>query len=198
LRFRASRTILATLTIFVQRANLATPRRMRYSEAWASRLQTAESSMARRCFNFAALCSANVFGLLAIAYLVAGAGDPWQRSFNVSQGCRLSLFALGFDSRLVVFDSPDDGPYYGGIIYLFSGATDPGAADPNRPKVTAFGDTAGIYYRLIRWRDGTAAWTLSLNLLYPMAVASLLPLAWLLQYWRRRRQSGSSASHVVI
>lgn len=159
--------------------------------------------MARRCFNLAALCSANVLGVLAIAYLLAGGGDPWQHSLRVSPWCRLSLFARGHDSRLVVFDdSSSNGPYYGGIIYLFSGTTDPGAADPNRPKVTAFGDTAGIYYRLIRWADGTVAWTLSLNLLYPMAIASLLPLIWLFRYSRRSRQpvrhSGSPAPHVVV
>lgn len=47
----------------------------------------------------------------------------------------------------------------------------------------AFGDTLGIYYRYFRWTvSGATLWTLSVSLVYPLAMFTVLPLVWA---WRR-------------
>ena len=130
-----------------------------------------------RLFSGLAIFSAAIAVVLAIAYVVAGSVDPTKQFIRIADACYLSIEGRGVDSRLVLFNHSDYGPYHGGIISL---------GEPNPPRVSGFGDIVGIYYRDIRWSDGAVLWTLSINLFYPIAITSLLPLAWVaLRRWRR-------------
>ncbi len=139
--------------------------------------------MANRLLNIAALGSATIFCLIIVAWLIAGHFDPRRQFVSLSRECHLSIDHRGEDGRLEIFNDANYGPYAGSII-AFTG-------DPNGPSISGFGDTAGIYYRLIRWPNGTSLWTLSVSLSYPLIVAAVLPAIWL---FRRSRRVGGIQS----
>jgi hypothetical protein len=124
--------------------------------------------MANRLLNFAAVVSGAIFLLVLAAWFVAGRIDPRTQCVTVP-GMRISVDAGGRDRRLEV--------YHGSICGLYSDTfTDTVRGDP-RERVSKLGDVAGIFFYRIRWPNGVVWWTLSLSLLYPLAVASVLP-AW--------------------
>lgn len=135
--------------------------------------------MQNRLFNVASVVSAVLLCLIVVAWFAAGAVDPRKHFVCLSNGWHLSINARGADARLQVFNDPSYGPYIGSIIGL--------AGDRNGPKVSGVGDVAGVYYRMIRWPDGTSLWTLSLSLVYPLLVTLPLPLTWLIRRSRRPR-----------
>lgn len=138
--------------------------------------------MAARLFNLAAACSAVALCLIAVAWLAAAGVDPRRQAVAVPGGF-LSLHARGIDRRVELFSDAANGPYHGSIIGITSRA-----GRTNGPATTAFGDTAGVYYRRFRWPDGRELWTLSVSLLYPLALAGIVPLIWLARRVRRRRE----------
>jgi hypothetical protein len=88
------------------------------------------------------------------------------------------------NGRASFFNMKDYGPYHGSVISLSSGEETAYSAFAER---RGFGDTLGIYYRYFRWADsGIILWTLSVTLLYPMIVFSLLPLTWAWKRWRAK------------
>jgi len=138
--------------------------------------------MATRLFNLSASLSAAACCLLVAASPSASNVDPRKQFLSLSRGCHFSIDARGADARLALFDNAAYGPYSGSIIAI----TSPGR--PSGVRVTSFGDTAGVYYRFIRWPDGRSLWTLSLSLLYPLAASALLPIIWLIRRPYRPRR----------
>ncbi|QOV87379.1 hypothetical protein [Humisphaera borealis] len=140
--------------------------------------------MVNRLFNLASLLSAIAFCVVVVAW-VAAAGidpgiDPRKQFLSVSPDFHVSLGARGADARVKVFNDSTYGPYAGSIVGF--------AGDPNGPTTSGFGDFAGVYYRMIRWPNGSSLWTLSLSLFYPLLAASALPIAWRVRRWRRSRK----------
>ena len=76
------------------------------------------------------------------------------------------------------------GPYRGSVIAMGS--------SPN-PTMTGFGDTAGIYYRIIRWPGGNVLWTLSVSLAYPLVMTMVIPVVWII-----RRKLGTRRGFAVV
>jgi hypothetical protein len=145
--------------------------------------------VANRLFNLATAVSAVVLCLVVVAWFAASAVDPRKQFVSLSGSCHLSLDARGADARLQVFNDSNHGPY-GGSIIAVSGA----GGSSNDPQVSGVGDVAGIYYRMIRWQDGTSLSTLSLSLAYPLLLAALLPFVWLVRRSRRRSPNAESAT----
>lgn len=135
--------------------------------------------MANRLFNIAALVSTIAFCLIVIGWAVAWRVDSRKQFVSLAASCHISIEAHGLDARLVVFNEASYGPYSGSIIGI--------ANDPSRPKVSGVGDVAGIYYRHILWPNGASLWTFSLGLAYPLVVATILPVLWVI---RRRHRRG--------
>ena len=132
--------------------------------------------MANRLFNVAAALSALAFCLVALAWILAGIVEPRRQHLSFSSRFHLSILARGADARMVIFNDASYGPYRGSIIGI--------AGNPNNPKVSGVGDVAGVYYRHIRWPDGESLWTLALSLAYPLLLAGVLPVAWLIRRTR--------------
>lgn len=142
--------------------------------------------LAKRLFNIAALLSAIAFCLTLVAWNAAGNIDPRTPFLSLSDHCHLGLRTRGsLDARLQVFNDASYGPYSGSIIGVSAGGRGPTSA-PVWPKVWGIGDDAGVYYRMIRWQDGTSLWTLSLSLAYPLIAAALLPAVWIVRRSRRK------------
>lgn len=120
-----------------------------------------------------------------IAWIAAGHVDALTQFISLSDACHISLDARDMDARLVLFNDASYGPFLGSIISMAPG--------PNGAKVSGIGDVAGIYYRMIRWPNGDFHWTLSLSLVYPLVIAMVLPLIWLI---RRSRRRGGRGFHI--
>ncbi len=146
--------------------------------------RSVSQAMFRHLLNIAGMLSAVVFWLIVMAWMTAGHVDPRKHFVSFGRDCHLSIDAWGAAARLEVFNDSYYGPYSGSIIG-FSSAKSP-AVDPNGPRVWAFGDTAGIYFRRFRWPSGKSLWTLSISLLYPLALSCILPIVW---FTSRRRAS---------
>jgi len=84
--------------------------------------------------------------------------------------------------RLELFNDAKFGPYHGQILDV---AVPEGY--PPRPGVkwVGFGETAGIYFRWIRWPNGRLVWTLALSLMYPLLASAVIPFIWLARRYRR-------------
>jgi hypothetical protein len=136
--------------------------------------------MANRIFNIFAAMSAIAFCLVVVAWLAAASVDPRKHFVSVSRNCHFSIDFRGADARFEVFNDSSYGPYSGSIVGI--------ARDPNGPRVSGVGDSAGIYYRRIYWPNGVWLWTLSLSLIYPLLIASGLPAVWLVRRARRSRR----------
>ncbi len=138
------------------------------------------AAMAKSIFNIAAILSTVAFCLIVATWLIAGSFNPRKQFVSISRGCYISIDARGNDVRLEVFNDSTYGPYAGSIVGI--------AGDPNGPRISGIGDTAGLYYRFIRWPNGTSLWTLALSLFYPAVVTLLLPLIWIVRHSPRRRR----------
>ena len=134
--------------------------------------------MRRGALSITALGSAILAILIAATWLSAIFFDLSQHRISWSPTCHLNIEARGIDARVNVFNDVEYGPYGGSIIYI--------EGMPNRPTMTGFGDTAGIYYRFIQWPDGGTLWTLSVSLAYPLLVTLFLPVVWMVKYKRQK------------
>jgi hypothetical protein len=138
--------------------------------------------VARHLSNFATLCSLIAASLILVAWPLARHTDPRTQRVQLGSQRYVSLDAYGpdgRDARLVIFNL-SFGPYCGGIVGVGT-------------RVSGFGDTLGIYYRRLTSADIPGSWwTLRISLAYPLVVAVVLPLVWLLQRrWLTRAQRGS-------
>jgi len=137
--------------------------------------------MSRRLFNALSLISA--------VYLL-GTVNLWIWSFWADARTQSLSFANDFHvaaerGRLSFFNDKDYGPYRGSIIAIVS---EEWPMERIFSKHQAFGETLGIYYRYFRWADsGAVLWTLSISLIYPLILFSLLPAIWIVL---RRQQIG--------
>lgn len=133
--------------------------------------------LARR---LSAVCAAAI----VVAWIVVSCGlvDPQRHRIRLGPSCHVSL--QHFDgASIVIFNDGDYGPYRGSIVGL--------AGDPNGPIAHGFGSTAGIYYRHFRWPDGSTLWTLSVSLIYPLMLASILPIGSAVIALRQRLKAAS-------
>jgi hypothetical protein len=138
--------------------------------------------MRPRLFTLASAISTLLFVLLGVAWLLAARYDTLNPSgtqfLSLSSRFHVTIDAHAFPARIVFFSDSTFGPY--------AGAISAGRATPTAPQITRFGDTAGIYYRHFRWPNGKTLWTLSLSLLYPLSLCTILPTLWLLRRSRLR------------
>lgn len=96
--------------------------------------------------------------------------DPSKQNISFGENFHVSVL----DGRIWFF-SDMSGPYQGGIIAL---------SDDGEPKLVrrGFGDFAGICYRYFRRTEWPhSLWTLSVSLLYPLAIFAPIPV------WRGMR-----------
>jgi len=150
--------------------------------------------MLRRLLNIASMLSAVVCCLIVMACMMAGHVDPRKHFVSFSHDSHLSIDGRGTDARLEVYSDLTVGPYHGGIIGMSSAKYEYPTVDPTGPRVWAFGDTAGIYFRMFRWPSGKSLWTLSISLLYPLAASCILPIVWFTLRRQARRQGFPLAS----
>lgn len=113
--------------------------------------------------------------LLLIGYTIS----PDEKYISLSANFHVSILNDGLDSRIVCFNDANAGPYRGSLV---------GFAGDDYPHTTAFGSSAGIYYRHFEWPD-TTLWTLMISLWYPIAVSALLPTRYLIRRSRHQSQS---------
>src|SRR5688572_13230137 len=74
-----------------------------------------------RMLNLAAGCSALIFGVIVLAWLIGDAIDPSQHFISLSSHCHLSLRAHGPDVRLVIFNDAHFGPNVGNTTFSIAG-----------------------------------------------------------------------------
>ena len=96
------------------------------------------------------------------------------------------------DSRLVLFNDAEYGPYRGSIIGLVDAD---GSIYPPLEREESFGDSWGVYYRHFQWSDSTL-WTLMVTLWYPIALFAIMPFVSLVCSTVRRRHQ-TSQNHAV-
>ncbi|MDX1964038.1 MAG: hypothetical protein SFX18_12860 [Pirellulales bacterium] len=115
-------------------------------------------------------------------FLLCSHLDPWKNYLSISEEFHISIWGRGWDSRIVVFNDAEYGPYRGSIISL----VDANGNDLNpRVREVAFGTYAGIYYRYFEWIDDTL-WTFMLSMWYPIIVFAIIPLGHILIYIKKR------------
>jgi hypothetical protein len=132
-----------------------------------------------RLFNFATTCYVIGFCLTVIAWLAAAALDRHAQFLSLSSNCHVSI-GWWPNARLCVFNDGYYGPYEGSII----GAK----GSPLNPQEWAFGDFAGIYFRLFRWPTGQLLWTLEVSLAYPSIACLPLTVLWIIRRSSRKRR----------
>ena len=125
------------------------------------------TAVANRLFNIVAICSAVVCLAFTVACFLAGSVDPIQRFLTLRQNFHVSIDQRPYGPALEVFNDSSYGPYRGSIISVSS----PGR--PSEVKSRGF-DFVGVYCRHFRWPNGTKLWTLSLSLIYLVAMSAAL------------------------
>jgi hypothetical protein len=118
-----------------------------------------------RSFNLATI----LFVLTVAAFMGAACVrlDPRANALHITKRCHVGLTHWREGPRIVLFNDAQSGPYTGSIISM--------VGDPRPPTCTGFGDTAGIYIRIIRWPNGGSLWTVAVTLWYPVALAGIWP-----------------------
>ncbi|MCC7146010.1 MAG: hypothetical protein IT443_06155 [Phycisphaeraceae bacterium] len=132
--------------------------------------------MAHRIFNLAVLVSVIGLAITCALGLTAGRGhfDPVQHRLTLTDHFYVGI--MNQPSVRLVFFNNSLGPYTGSTYYI-----GPAGQDDSAPQVAGFGDTWGIYYRLIRPSQespDTTAWTLSISLAYFLVLFAILPCLW--------------------
>jgi hypothetical protein len=125
--------------------------------------------------------SAALLGLTLFLAAVSIRLDP--RPYHISVGNHFHLSVQ--DGCLLIFNDANYGPYNGSII-------DVSSAEEKEPagailEKNGFGDSVILYYRYYR-TDQWTLWTLSVSLLYPMALFAMLPVIWSIRALVRRRR----------
>lgn len=133
--------------------------------------------MFRRIFNILSLISGSLLACTIVLWAWSFWADARKHCISFSTDFHFAVQ----DGRVSFFNDKEYGPYRGSIIALTS---------PEWPierifsERRGFGDTAGIYYRYFRWADsGAVLWTLSVSLVYPLVVFTLLPAIWGWKRW---------------
>jgi hypothetical protein len=151
--------------------------------------KSGDLALANRLFNFAALCSIIAFCVALMVLVVPPRLNTSTQRLRVAGRWYVSIDGYDDHDVRIVFFNAREGPYYGGILWNAG----PHGVMPGTPTPVAFGDTLGIYYRSIPFPPsptGTFWWkTLRISLIYPLVLASVLPLAWLFRQSRTKRKS---------
>jgi hypothetical protein len=133
--------------------------------------------VANRLYNVGAICSGVVFCLLLAASMAAYHVDPRKRFLSPRPGVHITIDSR-FGPAIEVFSDASYGPYTGSIISISA----PGKAASVRSE--GF-DGIGVYYRCFRWPGGTSLWTLSVSLIYFLALSAVPPVIWIARRARR-------------
>lgn len=111
-----------------------------------------------------AMCVA-MLCLFVLLFLLGYATNPWDHNLSLSQAFHVGVWSKGLDSRIVVFNDSDYGPYRGSIVGLAGG---------EHPHTNAF-DVVGVYYRHFAWSE-SVLWTLMVSVWYPILFLSIWPV----------------------
>ena len=92
-------------------------------------------------------------------------GGESRDHLSLSPSFHFGVASRGLESRLILFNDSQYGPYRGSIVRWWGVM--------NR-STTGFGDAFGIYYRHFVWSDGRVLWTLFVSLWYPLVLFGTL------------------------
>ena len=138
--------------------------------------------MARRVFKIVTVVSTAMLAISVLLFLAGYVFSPWDHYMSFSDDSHVGVWARGLDSRIVLFNDAEYGPYCGSIIGLVD--VDGNVHRPLEHE-EAFGDSWGIYYRYFQWPD-SRLWTLMVTLWYPILFFSIVPVIGLLRWTLRR------------
>jgi len=134
-------------------------------------------------FQILAAVSTVVLGSLMILWFLAQSIEPRSQHLSLGSGFHVSASGSMAKPRLDFFNDTVYGPYRGGIISVSGSGGGGGGPDTTY----YFGDVAGIYYRYFYWRTGAVWWTLSVSMFYPIVIACVVPVAWMIRRVGKRR-----------
>jgi hypothetical protein len=135
-------------------------------------------AMALRLFKIASLLSAITAVLLATMWVLIDRIDPMSQ-VGVANHWGVSVCA---PDRLCVFN----GPHSNDGVIPYNAVPKAGLAPYDGRYTTGF-NRLGIWYKHMPCPDGSWWWTVELNFAYPLTVALILPVVWLI--WSVRRSA---------
>jgi hypothetical protein len=104
--------------------------------------------------------------------------NPWEHHIVLGPKLAVGVWGLWeweWDTRVVIWDDLEYGPYRGSIYNV---------SDGQGPRMRGF-DGIGIYYRNLEAGSQSRFWTLMVSLWYPVILFAILPVIYL---WRKRRR----------
>lgn len=90
--------------------------------------------------------------------------NPKSQYLSLGKSLHVSAESRGLDSRVVIFNDSEFGPYHGSTL---------GIEEDTFPQKKGFGDTWGVYYRQFEWPDSTL-WTLTVSVWYPIVIFAII------------------------
>jgi len=146
--------------------------------------------MRRRVFNLLAVVSLLLAVVCVTLWVVEDDDAPLD---GISTKLAEGWYVSSFSAKLSLHNDPF--PYNGGTFSLADGPGGP----PAPPAPTVSGITLPfIYYRHITYPNGGVWWTLTLSSPFLVGLFAILPAAWLLLCWRRRRHRLAIAGKVCV
>ena len=79
--------------------------------------------MTRQAFKILTILSAGLLLATLLLFIIGYALNPSDHHVSFGDACHIGVWNRGLDSRLVVFNNSDYGPYRGSIIGLVDGAS---------------------------------------------------------------------------
>ncbi len=138
--------------------------------------------VSNRTLKTATIISTVMFTASVSLFLAGYFANPRDYHFSLGDDFHISVWAHGFDSRIVLFNDAEYGPYRGSTIGLVDADNN---ANPTIQLDESFGDSWGICYRHFQWSDSTF-WTLTVTLWYSIALFAIMPitkLVWSVVCW---------------
>ena len=136
--------------------------------------------MATKTFQFVCVLSFVLCGITVLLFALSFVLNPWDHRISFTDDFHVGLM----QGRVVFFSDAEPGPYQGSIIGIVD---DNGNVYPPLEREIGWGDTLGIYFRYFRWTDSDSTlWTLTVSLLWPLAIFGL-PSAFRICLWWRSR-----------
>ena len=126
----------------------------------------------RRFLATASITSQILLAIFLVVFLLGFVVSPSKHFLSMTDSIHVGVWNRGFDSRIVVFNDAQNGPYRGSINGLVG---DDGEVYPKIVHQRAFGDAYGVYYRFIQRAD-SADWTFMVSIWYPIAMFAIIPI----------------------
>ena len=125
----------------------------------------------RRFIATASITSQILIAILLVVFLLGFVASPSKHFLSMTDSIHVGVWNRGFDSRIVVFNDDQNGPYRGSINGLVG---NDGEVYPKIVQQRAFGDAYGVYYRFIQRAD-SSDWTFMISIWYPIAMFAIIP-----------------------